>query len=159
MKKIVCSLILLVGFQISAQKKILDHPDFDIWNRIQNPVLSAEGNFVMYSLEQGEKDSHLKIKDSQGNLIFQYERSKDGQFTYDSEIAIFNIKAWTDSITEMKRRKVKKEKLPKDSIGIYHLKNQSFQKIANVKSYKIPEKWSGFIAYLSNPTKNEIQKR
>ena len=159
MKKIVCSFIFLVGFQTLAQKKILDHPDFDIWNRIQNPALSAEGNFVMYSLEQGEKDSHLKIKDSQGNLIFQHERSEDGQFTYDSEIAIFKIKAWTDSITEMKRRKVKKEKLPKDSIGIYHLKNQSFQKIANVKSYKIPEKWSGFIAYLYNPAKNEIQKK
>ena len=159
MKKIVCSLFFLTVFQTFSQKKILDHPDFDIWNRIQNPVLSVEGDFVMYSVQKGEKDSHLKIKDNQGKLIFQHERSEDGQFTYDSEIAIFKIKAWTDSITEMKRRKVKKEKLPKDSIGIYHLQNQSLQKIANIRSYKIPEKWSGFIAYSYNPTKEKSQKK
>lgn len=159
MKKILCTLLLLAGFQTFSQKKILDHPDFDIWNRIQNPLLSAEGDFVMYSVQQGEKDSHLKIKDNQGKVIFQHERSEDGQFTYDSEIAIFKIKAWTDSIAEMKRRKVKKEKLPKDSIGIYHLQNQSLQKIANVKSYKIPEKWSGFIAYSYNPAKEKSQKK
>ena len=33
----------------------------------------------MYSVEKGEKDQHIKIKDTQGNLIFDYERSEDAQ--------------------------------------------------------------------------------
>ena len=101
----------------------------------------------MYSIEKGEKDQHIKIKDTESNLIFDYERSEGGQFTYDSEFAIFTIKAWKDSIVVMKRRKVKKDKMPKDTIGIFNLKDKSLHKIANINSYKLPEKWSGFIAY------------
>ena len=147
MKKIICFIVLLSSFNVFSQKKILDHPDFEIWNRIRSPKISAEGNFIMYSVEKGEKDQHIKIKDTQSNLIFDYERSENGQFTYGSEFAVFTIKAWKDSIVEMKRRKVKKEKMPKDTIGIFNLKDKSLNKIANVKSYKLPEKWSGFIAY------------
>ena len=147
MKKIFCFLSLFIATNTYAQKKVLDHSDFDIWNRIQKSSISAKGDFVMYSLQKGERDSHLKIKDNQGGLVFNYERSENGQFTFDGKHAVFIIKAWRDSIVEMKRRKVKKDKLPMDTIGIYNLQNQFFQKIANVKSYKFPQKWSGFIAY------------
>ena len=135
MKKIFCFLSLFIATNTYAQKKVLDHSDFDIWNRIQKSSISAKGDFVMYSLQKGERDSHLKIKDNQGGLVFNYERSENGQFTFDGKHAVFIIKAWRDSIVEMKRRKVKKDKLPMDTIGIYNLQNQFFQKIANVKSY------------------------
>ena len=112
MKNIVYTLILLLSTNIYAQKKVLDHDDFDIWNRIQNPVIDSKGNYVMYSLERGEKDRHLKIKDKNNNLIFDHERSGKSQFTYNSEFAIFTIKAWEDSIKVMKRNKVKKNDIP-----------------------------------------------
>ena len=37
--------------------------------------------------------------------------------------------------------------MPKDSIGIFNLSQKSLEKIANIKSYKLPEKWSNYIAY------------
>ena len=55
-------IIIFFSFYSEAQKKILDHSDFEIWNRIQNPKISAYGNFIMYSIQTGEKDSQLKIK-------------------------------------------------------------------------------------------------
>ena len=159
MRNILCFAFMLISFSTFSQKKILDHSDFDLWNRVISPKISAEGNFIMYSVEKGEKDQHIKIKDTQSNLIFDYERSEDGQFTYDSEFAIFTIKAWKDSIVEMKRRKVKKDKMPKDTIGIFNLKDKSLHKIANINSYKLPEKWSGFIAYTyDNDTLKENKK-
>ena len=158
-KIVLCLLSILVFQNTLAQKKILDHPDFDIWNRLRSPKLSAEGNFVMYSIEKGEKDQHFKIKDTEGNLLFDYERSESGVFTYDSKFAVFTIKAWKDSIVEMKRRKVKKDKMPKDTIGIFNLENKSFYKIANIKSYKLPEKWSGFIAYTYDQTPLKDNKK
>ena len=139
-KIVFCLLSILISQNTLAQKKILDHPDFDIWNRVRSPKLSAEGDFIIYSIEKGEKDQHIKIKDNQSNLIFDYERSESGELTYDSKFAVFTIKAWKDSIVEMKRRKVKKDKMPKDTIGIFNLKDNSFSKIANIKSYKLPEK-------------------
>ena len=146
-KKSLYILILLLSFNIYGQKKVLDHSDFDIWNRIQNSSIDSKGEYIMYSIEKGEKDSHIKIKDLDNNLIFDHERSGRSQFTYDSEFAIFTIKAWEDSIKVMKRNKVKKDKMPKDTIGIFNIENKKVHKIANVKSYKLPEKWSGYIAY------------
>jgi len=152
MRKILCFAFMLISLSTFSQKKILDHPDFNIWNKIVSQEISSEGNFIMYSIEKGEKDQHIKIKDNEGNLIFGYERSEDGKFTYDSKFAVFKIKAWKDSITEMKRKNVEKEKLPRDSIGLFNLENNSLHKIANVKSYKLPKKWSGFLAYTYDKT-------
>ena len=147
MKKLLCYLCILLSFNLDAQKKILDHPDFDIWNSIQGSNISGTGDFVIYSLVKGEKDSQLKIKNNKGDFIFKYNRTKKSSFTYDSKFVVFSINAWKDSILEMKRRKVKKDMMPKDSLGIYNLENNILQKIPNIKSYKIPEKWSGFLAY------------
>jgi len=147
MKKLLFTLFVLFSINSNAQKKVLDHPDFDLWNSIQRSSISANGDFIIYSLVKGEKDSQLKIKNNKGDLVFEYNRSENNRFTYDSKFVVFNIKAWKDTIVEMKRRKVKKDKMPKDTLGIYNLDNDTFQKIANIKSYKIPEKWSGFLAY------------
>ncbi len=158
MKTTILSLILLVTISVTAQKKVLDHPDFEIWNSIKNSTISNNGKHVMYSLERGEKDRFLKIKDSKGKAVFKYDRVAGGQFTYDSKNAIFTIKVWKDSVTEMKRRKVKKDKMPKDTLAIYNLKNMSLTKIANVKSYKVPQKWSGFVGYQLHEAKKAKTK-
>ncbi len=155
-KTIKISFILFFITYISfAQKKILDHKDVDIWNVIKNKTISPNGEYVMYSLEKGERDNHLKIKNSKATSVFEHERSEKGKFTYNSKFALFTIKAWKDSVTEMKRRKVKKDKLPKDTLGIYNLEDNTLTKIANVKSYKIPEKWSGYVAYYLTEIKKE----
>ncbi|MFL2591904.1 MAG: hypothetical protein ACJ0PK_01250, partial [Flavobacteriaceae bacterium] len=117
MKKLVI-LLLIITTNLQSQKKVLDHKDFDIWNRIQNSQISSEGNYIMYSIQRGEEDSFLKIKDKNSNLIFEHDRGERGVFSYNSKYAIFTIKEWNDSIIEMKRRKVKKDKMPKDTLGI-----------------------------------------
>ena len=141
-----CVFLLLAG-PVTAQKKVLDHADFEIWNTIENASLSPDGTHVIYSLERGEADQFLKIRQSDGAAVFEYDRAGDGQFTYDSRYAIFSIHAWKDSVLEMKRRKLKDKDLPRDSLGIYHLGERRLEKIARIKSYKVPGKWSGFIAY------------
>ncbi|WP_347925969.1 prolyl oligopeptidase family serine peptidase [Pontimicrobium sp. SW4] len=155
MKQVLYITLLFIGVNSFAQKKILDHKDFDIWNTIKNQAISIDGKFVVYTLEKGEKDNHLKIKDANASLIFEHERSENGRLTYDSNYALFTIKAWKDSITEMKRRKVKKDKMPNDTLGIFNLKTKSLTKIANVKSYKAPSKWSDVVGYYLTDIKKE----
>lgn len=155
MKLTLSTILILVSVTLFSQKKVLDHPDFDIWNTIKNQTISNDGQFVMYSLEKGEKDNFLKIKDAKAILVFDHERADRGSFTYDSNFALFTIKAWKDSVLELKRAKVKKDKMPKDTLGIFNLKRNSLIKIANVKSYKLPEKWSGYVAYLLEDIKQD----
>ena len=159
MKNTLCSIFLLIVCSITAQKKVLDHSDFDLWNTVKNPSLSNNGNYVLYALERGEKDRFLKIKDSKSNLIFEHDRVAGGTFTSDSKHALFTVKAWKDSVVEMKRRKVKKKNMPKDTLAIFELRTKSLTKIPHVKSYKVPEKWSGYIAYMLHDTKKKNAKK
>ena len=151
-------ILLFVVFSTAAQKKVLDHPDFEIWNTIKGQALSNNGKYILYALEKGEKDRFLKIKDTKSNTLFNYARVAGGKFTYDSKHAIFTIKAWKDSIVEMKRRKVKKSKMPKDTLAVFDLKTKTLTKIANVKSYKVPQKWAGFVAYTLHDVKKAKTK-
>ncbi|OZV67223.1 alpha/beta hydrolase family protein [Winogradskyella aurantia] len=151
MRPLLILFILCCTAAVKAQKKVLQQEDKALWNRIRNNAISNSGDHVLYALEKGEKDQTIKIKTVKGNELLSYERSKGGEFTYDSKYVGFAVNAWTDSITEMKRRKVKKENLPKDTLVIYNIRNNRITKIPNVKSYKFPEKWSGIVAYMLEP--------
>lgn len=154
--KVLTTLVLLItATSFFAQKKTLDHADFEIWNTIETESISPNGNFVLFSLQKGEGDQMLKIKNTKAATVFEHERSEKGKFTHDSNYALFTIKPWRDSVLELKRKKVKKEDLPKDSLGIYDLKNGNLIKLANVKSYRIPEKWSGYVFYFLEDIKPE----
>ncbi|MCB0459888.1 MAG: S9 family peptidase [Flavobacteriaceae bacterium] len=155
MKFILSALALFLTISTFSQKKVLDHSDYDLWNTIQGESISNDGNYIMYSLEKGEKDNFLKIKDAKAAKVFEYDRAENGRFSYNSEYALFTIKAWKDSIVEMKRRKVKKDEMPKDTLGIFNLKDKSLTKIANIKSYKAPQKWSGYVAYMLDEVKEK----
>ena len=147
MKRLVPLFMLLISVSIFAQKKMLDHSDFAFWNTIKGSNLAPDGAHVLFSLEKGERDNFLKVKDIGGTTIFEHERSSKGMFTYDSHFVLFTVKAWKDSVTAMKSRKVKKKDLPKDSLGILNLKTNNLTKIGNIKTYKLPEEWSGYVAY------------
>lgn len=141
MYKLIPLFAILSSFSLLSQKQVLDHVDYDKWSTIKGVMLSPDGNYALYALEKGEKDSFLKVKDINGTHVFEHERSSKGMFSYDSKYVFFNIEAWKDSVTAMKSRKVKKKDLPKDTLGILDLKTRQLVKIANLKSYKAPEKW------------------
>jgi hypothetical protein len=133
---------------LQAQKKVMEHDDKALWNRIRNINISNSGDYVLYALEKGEKDQTIQLLETDGDFIMSHPRSKGGQFSYDSKYAVFTVNAWKDSITEMKRRKVKKKDFPKDTLVIFDIEGNSTTKIPNVKSYRMPEKWSGIVAYM-----------
>lgn len=155
MKTIISLFVLLHSFSTYSQKQILDHSDYAFWNTIKGSMLSPDGKHVLFSLEKGEKDSFLKVKDINGNDVLEHERSSKGMFSYDSKHVLFTVKAWRDSVTAMKSRKIKKKNLPKDSVGIFNVNTKGLVKIGNVKSYKIPEEWSGYLAYALEEIKVE----
>lgn len=145
--RILSIICLFISLSVFGQKKILDHPDFEIWNTIQGQRISRDGKLLIYSLEKGEADNHLKIKDGQGNLVFEHERSENGQFSFDSDYALFTIKAWQSEVLELKRLKTKKEEMPNDTLAIYNAGQKNLIKIPNVRGYKVPAKWGGYVAY------------
>ena len=57
----------------SAQKKkILDHADFDHWNKINNTQFSNNGKWIIYQLKPGYGDPTLKVTNEKGNDELTY---------------------------------------------------------------------------------------
>jgi dipeptidyl aminopeptidase/acylaminoacyl peptidase len=152
--KLFFTILLFVGsITVYSQKKILTHSDIQMWRTINNEKISTDGNYVVYDLQRENSDSQLILKTSNGETILEYERARNGQFSYDSNFLAFTIKPSSDSINDMKRRKVKKDKLPKDSLAVFNMRTKELVKFPNLKSYKLPEEWSGYVAYLLEDVK------
>ncbi|PQV45955.1 prolyl oligopeptidase family protein [Jejuia pallidilutea] len=140
-------LLLFLSLTSTAQKKVLDHQDVALWKSIKNDKISPNGEFVVYDLAQENSDSYVILKSKQGETLLKYYSASNGKFTYDSKFLTFTIKPLKETVDDMKRKKVKKNKFPKDTLAIYNLNTKALTKIPNVKSYSLPEKWSGYIAY------------
>ncbi len=147
MRNHIIVILLAASTSLFAQKKPLDHSDFDIWNTIEGEVISPDGNYVAYSLKKGERDNSLRVHRKNGKILFKHDRSENAKFTFDSNFVLFTIKPWSDSLRVLKSRKTKKKDLPKDSLGILNLNDGVLTKKASLKSYKIPKRWSGYAAY------------
>jgi len=143
---------LCLSLSILAQGKIpLSHNVYDSWKDIKNAKISNDGKWVMYSITPQKGDAILEIYNTEIETYQQFERGEKAVFSFDNQAVIFNIKAQKDSVKALRRRKVKKDKLPKDSLGIYVLNTQNLTKVADVKSFKTPKKAGGWVAYLLEP--------
>ena len=139
-------LAAILGLQ--AQKKTMDHDVYGIWKKIDQQRLSNDGKWVSYiTLSNTEGDPKLYLWNAAKGATTTFERATEGRFTEDNTYLIFKIKQPLDSMKAKRRKKMKDEDLPKDSLGIYTLATGELRKVANVKSYIIPQKWSGFVAY------------
>ena len=78
MKLFFTSLILLFSISAFGQKKILDHADVERWNTINDEAISANGELVVYNVQQENSDSHLILKDASGTTVFEHERASKG---------------------------------------------------------------------------------
>ena len=143
-------LVLFVG-QLNAQKLPLTLQAADEWKSIVNDIISPNGEFVSYEKDPQKGDGLLLLKKINGEVVVNFNRGKGAQFTYGSKYLIFKISPTEDTIRYAKRSKLDKELWPKDSLGIYSIAEDSTWKFPNAEDFKIPEKWSDWVAFLLSP--------
>ena len=146
---------VLVFGQIES-KKALDYSNFSDWNRITSRQISNNGQWVAFTVTPVEGDPTLMLYDANSKTKKSFERGDKPKFSADNQQLVFWLKPHQDSLKMMRRQKVKKDKLPKDTLCIYHLKYDRIEKLPKVKSYKLPEKWSGWLAYQMEPDKRRF---
>ncbi len=144
-------LLLSLLFVLNAfgqEKKILDHSAYDIWRKIENQSISANGAYIQYILtSEGYADPILEVRSKTGQSLLRYERGHSGKFSFDNTYTFFTINPGDSVLRALKRIKTKDADLPQDTLGIFNNTNQSLTKIASLQSYKIPEKGGGWLAY------------
>lgn len=143
------ALVLALPVTLSAQtRKPMDHDVHDIWNTISQRAISNDGAWVFLSVGPEEKDRELRIRRLDGDRSYVVDRGEAAAFSADARYVVTRIKAFRDSVKQGKRDKLKPDKMPKDSLGVVSLETGKVDRIARVKSYKMPRVRGDWLAYL-----------
>jgi len=130
-----------------AQKKPLDHSVYDGWQSIGERMISNDGKWVVYTVNVQEGDNELVIQSSDAKYKKIIARGYNAVISEDSRFAIFKIKPTYKETREARIKKKKPDEMPKDSFAVVELGKDSVVKVAKTKTYKVPEKGFGWVAY------------
>lgn len=153
-------LILFVSIVSFGQKKVIDHAAYASWKKIENQVISNDGNYISYMITPLKGDGFLYIYNVKSGKLDSIPRGQKPTFTGDGNYVVFKISAGYDTLRKCEIKKIDKAKWPKDSLGIYFTQKDSLVKIPAVKSFSIPES-GDWIAYTvdSNELKGSKKKK
>lgn len=130
-------------------KRPLDHSVYDGWNTIQGEALSPDGRWVMYTLApQDGGDVTLIVKSLNSDSEFKITQGTAARFTDDSQFVLFLIEPTEEEVKQAKKEKKETDEQPKNQLGILDLANSRLDRIDHIKSFRVPEKAAGWIAYL-----------
>ena len=149
----------------STPKRPLDHDAYDIWNQIGGRVLSPDGNWLAYTIVPGEGDGRLLVQNLDGGQLMRVARGSSPTITRNSRFVIFTLSPMESVVDSLETEGKRGDDLPKDSLGIVDLRSVpgsggaidlDFFKAARVKSFKVPEEGSEWVAYhLEKPEEPE----
>ncbi|MEX0635793.1 MAG: hypothetical protein WD135_03425, partial [Ferruginibacter sp.] len=102
---------------------------------------------IVYAINPQEGDGHMVVQEVSSGYKKTIARGYSAVITEDSKYAIFKIKPVFQDTRQAKIKKKKPDEMPKDSLVIVQLGTDSIVKISRVKSFKVPEKAAGWVAY------------
>ncbi|EHQ41344.1 alpha/beta hydrolase family protein [Myroides odoratus] len=141
-------LLLLTATLGYGQKKPLDHSVYDRWETIANKQFTNDGKAITYQIAQQEGDKTLVLQFLDQTKKEVFPRGEQAAFTADSKYIVFAIRPFYTDLKAVKNKKKKEDEIAKDSLAIYNLTQQTIVKIPQVKSFKLPQKGNGVLAYL-----------
>ena len=147
------ALLFIFSFSFTAnaqfQQESIKIDDFKDWKTVSNEIISNNGKYVAYELNPAKGDGNLIIHF--GNKTDTIARANKAMFSPGNDFVIFHIKQPDEKIRKAKLDKVKKDKMPVDSLGIWVFKNDTLSKFPKIKSYKLAKESGAFVAFLTEP--------
>lgn len=148
-------MLLIFSYELLAQgtvKKTISAEDYAQWKTLARQIISNDGKKVAFELNPQQGDGSLLLHDLRLSLTDTLPRGTKAAFDAESKFLVYHIQPPGDSIISAKRKKLKEEEMPWDSLGILKISDRSLQRFANVKSYDIPELSTEWVALLTKPS-------
>lgn len=131
------------------EKKVLDPSVYNKWKTLEDQSITKDGKWITYQINPAKGDGFLYIFNTESGKRDSIPRGTNAKFSNDVRFLVFMIEPQYDTVRALKLKKVNQKKLPKDSLGIYFLENDSLVKIPKVKSYQMPDSLNSYILYKS----------
>lgn len=135
------------GIFAFAQKPAMDHDVYDSWQRVVGVSLSADGNFLTWSVSPQEGDGVLYIKRTADGKVLEIPRGAGLKLSPAGDWAYCLVKPAFQATRKARIAKKKKEQMPKDSLAVIDLKKLEISKIAGVNSFKVGFDAMPFVTY------------
>lgn len=157
--------LIFTTFFLNAQspaKKQLSTDDFAAWKVLKNLTVSNDGKYSAFEINPQKGDGNLVVKTLDSKREDTLSRAYDAIFSPESDFIVYKIKQPEDSIRSAKKKKLKKDQMPKDSIGILVFKRHKVYAFPALKQFSISKENARWVAYLTdmtNPKKEGSEKK
>lgn len=138
--------------QNASSKKILNHDDFDNWQKVSNHSVSNNGEWAVFSVNPQEGDGVLTFYNIKSGKKIEIQRGYKPQFTSDSKWGIALIKPFFKDTRQAKIDKLKGFEMPQDSLAIIDLTTGKIRKEGNIIEYSLPKEEGSWVGWLSCDT-------
>ena len=133
----------------------MDYTTFDEWNRISEKSISNNGDWVVFVIKPGKGDPTLNVYNTRDTKTYTFDRADGAKIDYNSGFVCFNIHPPLDTIEMLKRKKIKDKDLPGDTIGVFNFKTRELERIADVKSFEMADKFGDYLLLKMKEVKTE----
>lgn len=99
----------------AADKKALDHDDFDAWKSVRNMAVSRSGEWAAFAVNPQEGDGILTFYNTRSRKRVEIPRGYDARISADGRWGVALIKAPFADTRKAKIDKKKDSELPQDS--------------------------------------------
>jgi len=161
MKKInvIFLLLFLIPVSLTAQKAPLDAGVYDGWKSLGSRMISEDGKWVTYVNSPQQGDGWLYAYNVTTGLKDSIARGEHAVFSPDSKYLVYQVIPAFNETRQAKKKKLKEDKMPKNSLEIRMLSNNEVTKIPRVKSFAIAEKNSYWMVYLMEKKATESTEK
>jgi len=125
----------------------LDHSDYAKWNSVSRAALSEDGAWVAFTVRPAEGAGTLTIREVASQQEFTVLNGSGLRFSFDNRFAAYLVQPDPELIKKLKKDKERKGDLPKAKLEILELATGRHVTLADVQSFRFPEKAAGWIAY------------
>jgi dipeptidyl aminopeptidase/acylaminoacyl peptidase len=132
----------------AAQTRMpMDHDVYERWDTIAGAILSPDGRWALYHRLRYDRDDVLVVRSTLGATAHVLDRATGARFAEDSRHVVFTLRPARDSVLQARRDRRPPAQQPRDTLGILDLGTAAVVRVPAVRSFRMPDRAGGWVAY------------
>lgn len=136
----------------SADKQPMDHAVYERWRLLEGATLSRDGQWFAYRLDRPDGgDTELRVRSVEGREHHSIHNGRSARFDPTGQFLVARVPPTRDAVRAAEEEGTPKEERPKTALALLTLRSGQLEVVERVKSFKLPEESSAWVAYVLEP--------